>query len=89
MAFRIKVNQYALNADQDMDEGEFGLAEEMATEYRAMLMRRGYDGIVYQNEIEGGTSYIVFEPHQVKSAVGNVGAFNPNSPDISEGDARL
>lgn len=31
---------------------------------------------------EAEISYIVFEPSQVKSAIGNNGAFNPNDPDL-------
>ena len=49
-----------------------------------------YDGIIYDNtsprETDGVTgskeSYIVFKPEQIKSALGNRGTFDPNSPDI-------
>lgn len=38
---------------------------------RDALTAKGYDGIVYRNETEGsGDSYIVFEPGQIKSAIG-------------------
>lgn len=49
----------------------------------------GFDGIIYENEHEGGTatsnedSYIVFRPQQIKSAF-NRGTFDPESPNISE-----
>lgn len=49
----------------------------------------GFDGIIYENEHEGGTatsnedSYIVFRPQQIKS-VFNRGTFDPESPNISE-----
>lgn len=47
------------------------------------LIGKGYDGIKYQNENEGkGTSWIAFNPEQIKSAIGNTGAFDPNNPDI-------
>lgn len=44
----------------------------------------GYDGIVYQNEVEdaGQDSYVVFNPEQIKSAVGNRGTYDPNDPNI-------
>jgi N12 class adenine-specific DNA methylase len=36
----------------------------------------GGDGVVYENEVEGpGDSYMIFYPNQVKSAIGNNGAF--------------
>lgn len=36
---------------------------------RKLLMRKGYDGVVYQNEAEGkGDSYIAFSPLQIKQA---------------------
>jgi hypothetical protein len=47
----------------------------------------GYDGIVYENENEGGTattnedSYIAFRSAQIKS-IFNRGSFDPENPDI-------
>lgn len=55
-----------------------------------LLEHKGYDGIVYANQVEGpGDSYIAFRPEQIKSAIGNRGTFDANNPDIrfSEGDA--
>lgn len=51
---------------------------------RDWLAAKGYDGIVYANETEGGRddSYIVFDPSQVKSAYSR--AFDPASPRFSE-----
>lgn len=42
---------------------------------------RGYDAYVVRG-MEGGDTYIVFEPTQIKSATGNVGTFDPTKPDI-------
>lgn len=46
----------------------------------------GYDGIVYINEFEAAEdasdAYVAFRPEQVKSALGNSGAFDPASPDL-------
>jgi len=40
----------------------------------------GYDGIKVK---EGGyNTYAAFEPTQIKSAIGNVGTYDPNNPDI-------
>lgn len=46
---------------------------------REILMAKGYDGIVYTNQVEdvGTDSYIVFDPTQIKSATGNRGTFDP------------
>lgn len=45
----------------------------------------GYDGVVYENEIEGGSdSYIAFRPEQIKSAIGNSGIFDPESADFCD-----
>jgi hypothetical protein len=44
------------------------------------------DGFLYENAIEGaGTSYVVLDPSQIKSATGNRGTFDPNDPDILHG----
>jgi len=74
--YRARVNQTALDEDGTND-----LAQEMAATYRSKLQDQGYDGIIYDNEIEGGTSYIVFDPSQVKS-VFNRGGYSPESGDI-------
>jgi hypothetical protein len=48
-----------------------------------VLRAAGYDGIVYQNDYEGGgDSYIVFEPSQLKSAMANTGEYDPDRPSI-------
>ena len=44
----------------------------------------GYDGLVYTNEAEGaGDSYVPFHPTQVKSAIGNIGTFDPTDLNIT------
>ena len=46
------------------------------------LKRQGYDGII----LKGGSTYrefMVFEPTQIKSAIGNNGEFDGTNPDIS------
>lgn len=83
--FRKEVNEEALTL---VEAPDFTLSREMAAVYRARIMKAGYDGIIYENEIEGGTSYIVFDPRQVKSAM-NVGTFGLESPNISEGRRSL
>ena len=45
------------------------------------LKKAGYDGATILEDFS--LSWVVFEPHQIKSAIGNVGAFDPKSPDIT------
>lgn len=54
----------------------------------AQARLRGHDGYVIENH-EGGTTYIVFKPTQIKSAIGNRGQFDPNNPDIRKSSDRI
>lgn len=58
---------------------------------REAIQAAGHDGIAYRNEFErdGGDSYIVFRPEQVKSAIGNAGTFDLGDPDITDARYRL
>lgn len=64
------------------------LEEEMsyyssAEEFVDRLKEDGYDGIVVRKDEEmGGTSYVAFEPNQIKSATDNNGEFSQESDDI-------
>lgn len=53
---------------------------------RASLKEMGYDSIVYRNQFEDGVrghdSYILFEPNQVKSAMGNSGEYGLDEKSI-------
>ena len=52
---------------------------------KAYLHKLGHDSIVYKNEHEGeGDSYILLHPHQLKSATGNSGAYDPKEKDITK-----
>jgi hypothetical protein len=56
-----------------------------ATNFRAAIRDvLGYDGVVM--EFENGTKHFVaWFPEQIKSAVGNIGTFDPRNPDIAKG----
>lgn len=56
--------------------------QETARAFVNLLRRHGYDGVRYRNEHEGGESWMALDPEQVKSAVGNTGAFSPDNSDI-------
>jgi ADP-Ribosyltransferase in polyvalent proteins len=68
--------------------GGASLAEVMTN-----IERAGYDGIIYKNAVEDRImerdSYIAFRPTQIKSAIGNTGAFDPNNPDIRFSQAAI
>jgi hypothetical protein len=59
-------------------------------EIRSEIEERGFDGIVYENKVEdvGSTSWIAFEPAQIKSATGNRGTFDPEDPNIMHNPRR-
>jgi hypothetical protein len=50
------------------------------------LRGEGHDGVVYRGDDAhgGGSEYVVFEPTQIKSAIGNNGDFDPTKGDISK-----
>lgn len=69
-------------------------AQEVGRHIREMLQMEGHDGIIYENEVEGGKAAIAFEPNQIKSAdaitrdsEGNViplpERFNPKKDEIT------
>jgi hypothetical protein len=47
-------------------------------EYKDELIKRGYDGIINKVYDE----IVAFEPNQIKSAIGNIGTYNRENPDI-------
>jgi len=64
---------------------------------RKVLQQYGFDGLTYANTYEGegvnkvarrrnpaNTTYVAFEPNQIKSAIGNRGTYNPKDPDITK-----
>ena len=72
-------------AKQIVDEIErnWRLREKYDEQLLNLIKEHGHDGVVYANTTEGkGDSYIVFEPTQIKSAIGNNGDFNPADPRI-------
>ena len=68
------------------DMPSVGYGSDANYEMRELLKELGYDGIEYVNDYEddGGTSYVAFEPTQIKSADEdiNTGLFDPMNPDI-------
>jgi tRNA nucleotidyltransferase (CCA-adding enzyme) len=46
-----------------------------------IIKKAGYDGVIVGMD-KVGIEYVVFDPTQIKSAIGNSGAFDPNNPSI-------
>lgn len=64
-------------------DGNFGEA------VRAALIAKGHDGIIvtYEGSTQGSTrEFVAFEPSQVKSAIGNAGAFDESADDIAQAE---
>lgn len=72
----------AYTDDYDTEDPSIESAADAGESYRRYLESRGYDGIMVTDTEFGGTSYVVFEPEQIKSATDNVGTFDPSNPDI-------
>ncbi len=72
------------SASEIASVAEAGSQHEQYAKVREILSARGYDGILYTNEVEdmGSDSYIAFSPTQIKS-VNNRGTFDANDPRIS------
>lgn len=70
--FRIYIHDNILGEDHS-DAISFAMS--LAEEYRKTL-DKNIDGIKYTNDVEGGVSYIVFNPNQIKSAIGNNGNYS-------------
>ena len=49
---------------------------------RNELIKEGHDSII--TKIGGNKEYIMFHPHQIKSAIGNRGTYDTTNPDINK-----
>jgi len=50
----------------------------------ARLRAKGHDGIILKNPDGSVAEVVAFHPHQIKSAIGNRGTYDPNDPDITK-----
>jgi hypothetical protein len=68
------------NSDDDMP------GERQAKRMLQMLQEWGHDGIISHGVSPAGplTHYVAFSPGQIKSAIGNSGKFDPNSPSLTD-----
>lgn len=62
----------------------------------AYAKKKGHDGVIAKNVVDLGgevenevaTTYVTFSPNQIKSAIGNKGAFDSKSNDITKSETR-
>jgi len=93
-----RINYYISERNLDMpyikpkhiiDENKNAVKIYNNDEIVSALKKGGYDGIVYENTIEGGgDSFIAFEPEQIKS-IHNRGTYNPKDANILKGIAPI
>ena len=63
------LNEYiSEDAIEQYSAGEYSAIREAAEEYAVEMQRMGYSGLKVQDSELGGTSYVVFDPEQIKSA---------------------
>lgn len=63
------LNEYiSEDAIEQYSDGEYSAIRGAAEEYAAEMQRMGYSGLKVQDSELGGTSYVVFDPEQIKSA---------------------
>ncbi len=78
---------YEMSASEFIEIAEDASATDVR-KARARLVAHGYDGIVIRGDIESmweelhEDNWIAFSPSQIKSAIGNRGAFSAGSADI-------
>ena len=64
--FRIGINITALQSISDPDQRD-SIADDLASQARWKLQEQGYDGVRYENEVEGGVAWVAFEPEQIRN----------------------
>lgn len=65
----------------------FVVTNEYMVPSTAELKNQGFDGVVYtylNKDNKPTIEYVVFDPRQIKSAIGNSGAFDPNSGSLTD-----
>lgn len=77
----------------DANGGDFNDLEGGLSKHISYAKRKGHDGLIIKNLDDAAgishlpaTHYMVFHPHQIKSATGNNGNFDPSNPDITKAD---
>jgi hypothetical protein len=74
------MKKWGLGSPADYDFGEWVYLEDL--EVGAKIRALGYDGIWMRLRLADYDALAVFDPKQIKSAIGNNGAFDPTSASI-------
>lgn len=86
---RVNSKEFLAALENDLREGTSNAWTTVPEKITETLKRLGYDGIKDTGGKNGGQEHavwIAFEPTQVKSALGNKGTFDPDSPNILRQD---
>ncbi len=73
-----KLNPYSWIAD-NLDK--YGSRAQASEAWTQMMKDKGYDGFIDRADSSGG-ELVAFYPTQIKSAIGNIGAYSLTNPDI-------
>jgi hypothetical protein len=88
-----KMAKHAREHHNGVDDGRM-IGKPEVDAYRKWLISRGMDGVVIKhdksapggNEFKEQDAWIALHPHQVKSATGNRGTYDPKEDDMSKAD---
>jgi ADP-ribosyltransferase-like protein len=75
------MKEWGLGEPVNYDFAEWVYLEDLAIVNKIRAL--GYDGIWMRQGLAGYDSLAVFDPNQIKSAIGNKGAFDPTNPSIT------
>ena len=75
---KMKSPYYAENEDVSMLAEAY--SSKASSDFTERLKSEGYDGVIYTGDLR--EELMVFDPEQIKSAIGNTGTFDGTNPDI-------
>lgn len=76
-------SEWGLSSSPVIDETTMRPNPEWSKAFTAEAERRGFDGVVLPLKF-GETEYVAFREDQIKSAIGNSGKFDKNSPSLTD-----
>lgn len=82
---KMKYPYYAENEDVSMLAEAY--SSKASSDFTERLKSEGYDGVIYTGDLR--EELMVFDPEQIKSAIGNTGTFDGANPDIRYRKAHL
>lgn len=82
---KMKYPYYAENEDVSMLAEAY--SSKASRDFTERLKSEGYDGVIYTGDLR--EELMVFDPEQIKSAIGNAGTFDGTNPDIRYRKAHL